>query len=898
MTTVEEARQQIAQQRQSIATARSQNETARSQIGAVQGQLTSQQNLRSGGGIQALQQRKAALERISTVGEEIGEREKQLESAEASISSYESEVNQVAGQIQAAEQEQADYKNALRAFTKGGAAIFSLDNRRQREIYRELQEGKEDAVQKAVSNVENQLQQSLAPQARAEVEAAIRGRISGKTNDSQFSEAVNIAVSPNQISEIRNSNIKPSGTPSKLPGTVSSVEPLRERFTILDSRKGASIAQDINTAFEMGTQRARAFLTNRNIISGEALIQKGFERSKIPASPGAILTGAFFFPIEAQPLQFLGKQITKKISGEVIEEIPGALGTGQIFTKSPISRTTVIGEAEVQPFLFGERQIDVSRFKNLAITPPRVGSVQTQIEKAFNVKPTTFEISPQQIRPSIGSAISEEGQILGGQFTTGLQGRPQATRRFDIVSGGSVQIEDPRYLTRFEKRALKSMPLTVFPEDTIFYGIGSSQRRIFKTEPVTRPTGFQRTQGIEGVQKLPGKPLRDDQGKIFGFTDAGEDLFFSSKGVSGDVTFNDLTRTFTPVRTITKVRKAIEKEEGTFFDLGKGEVSTLNLPDKSPSVGRRVGADTNPSFSSPKDSSDTAQQTSSLISNIQTTIGQRTTNLAQRSQSNEKISVKPYLASSRNKPVPRLSEKSDTIVATTSPSQFQGRSETILQSTSTTPKINVRLGNISVSLEKSKQGLKQSSANIEAQVPATATIPVTRTKEATLLKPDQQQRSRLDTGSLLRNRQPQQGKSGGGRPSGGTPVIPRPLKNNSSTLRSALEKSNEVEGFDVITYRGGKPVVLGRNLPKGKALKLGVDETSGSLRASFKLQAGGQTSEEDIDFTVPGNIFRPGKRDASRFVQREQFRLSSGRERGEIQSAKRGRGRPRKLKLL
>lgn len=90
------------------------------------------------------------------------------------------------------------------------------------------------------------------------------------------------------------------------------------------------------------------------------------------------------------------------------------------------------------------------------------------------------------------------------------------------------------------------------------------------------------------------------------------------------------------------------------------------------------------------------------------------------------------------------------------------------------------------------------------------------------------------------------------------------------------------KAYDVVVFKRGKEVVIGKNLPEGRAKQLGTSNVLKSLRASFKLSPSGSTSQEDIDFKVPSNLFRKGKKDASRFVQLQNKRLSSRGETSEI----------------
>lgn len=133
-----------------------------------------------------------------------------------------------------------------------------------------------------------------------------------------------------------------------------------------------------------------------------------------------------------------------------------------------------------------------------------------------------------------------------------------------------------------------------------------------------------------------------------------------------------------------------------------------------------------------------------------------------------------------------------------------------------------------------------------------------------------------------------------GRGRGQTPRILQPLKPKIKPPRIfGLTKQKEVyksvfkPGYNVLTWRYGKPQVIGRNLPLGRATKVGVKRTLGTLGASFKLvKSGRETALPDISYEVP-RIFEPSKRDVERLVQKRETRLGSWAEVFEIQAARR-----------
>lgn len=124
------------------------------------------------------------------------------------------------------------------------------------------------------------------------------------------------------------------------------------------------------------------------------------------------------------------------------------------------------------------------------------------------------------------------------------------------------------------------------------------------------------------------------------------------------------------------------------------------------------------------------------------------------------------------------------------------------------------------------------------------------------------------------------------------PMASSSVKNSLASGLSKLKKS-----FNVFTRRGGKEIMIGKNLPEGKATKRGVDVLSRTLARSYVLKEAGFTTEKDISFTPSAKIFARSKRDPNRIVQNKIFSLSDLGERREIQMFKKLKGR-KKLKLF
>lgn len=183
--------------------------------------------------------------------------------------------------------------------------------------------------------------------------------------------------------------------------------------------------------------------------------------------------------------------------------------------------------------------------------------------------------------------------------------------------------------------------------------------------------------------------------------------------------------------------------------------------------------------------------------------------------------------------------------------------------------------------------------------------PMERVRIDTGIKQDNAQRSASITISGLRLQQGQQLKqpplnvtpqfpktprpTRPGKPPIRPPRIPRPIKRpgiRSNVIESITTKG--VPSYDVIVGRGSKAQVIGKNLPYGRALQLGVRRNVADITASFKVVRTGVTTKRDIKFKVPSS-FAPSKRELGRIVQRRETRLSARGEVADIMKARRKR---------
>lgn len=108
-------------------------------------------------------------------------------------------------------------------------------------------------------------------------------------------------------------------------------------------------------------------------------------------------------------------------------------------------------------------------------------------------------------------------------------------------------------------------------------------------------------------------------------------------------------------------------------------------------------------------------------------------------------------------------------------------------------------------------------------------------------------------------------------------------------LRSILTKLKGA-GVNVTTGTGKKTKTIYRNLPPFMALKRGSEYIKRNIEASFKLvKSGKMPRQKDVRAFNLGKMFRSGKKDPLRIVEKRKYRLDTPTERAQIQRARRRR---------
>jgi hypothetical protein len=117
-----------------------------------------------------------------------------------------------------------------------------------------------------------------------------------------------------------------------------------------------------------------------------------------------------------------------------------------------------------------------------------------------------------------------------------------------------------------------------------------------------------------------------------------------------------------------------------------------------------------------------------------------------------------------------------------------------------------------------------------------------------------------------------------------------PTSSAKVRLKAAFAKLGK--GYEVLIRSKKKIVSIGKNLPLGKALELGVKRTKAGTEQTFALRESGVTSLEDISYKVPSNLFAAPKRARTRitpltFTERRGKTLTTGAEIRGLKSARR-----------
>jgi hypothetical protein len=134
------------------------------------------------------------------------------------------------------------------------------------------------------------------------------------------------------------------------------------------------------------------------------------------------------------------------------------------------------------------------------------------------------------------------------------------------------------------------------------------------------------------------------------------------------------------------------------------------------------------------------------------------------------------------------------------------------------------------------------------------------------------------------------------------PTITTP-KPSAPSLKKVVQKIKKTQAFDVFIKSKGKEFLIGKKLPKGRALRKGVKAALAGLEATFRIEPKGLTKVKDIKFKPDPRLFRQYKIRKGRqvftpfqFIQRKRktgpigSRLYTQAERRAIQRARKRTG--------
>ena len=121
--------------------------------------------------------------------------------------------------------------------------------------------------------------------------------------------------------------------------------------------------------------------------------------------------------------------------------------------------------------------------------------------------------------------------------------------------------------------------------------------------------------------------------------------------------------------------------------------------------------------------------------------------------------------------------------------------------------------------------------------------------------------------------------------------VPKPKQQIMDIVKSIKNKKLS-KSYNVLRRNKGKIEIVGKNLPLGKATKLGVEKSKSSLSQTFALKESGFTNEPDISYKVPERLFTTPKLKRTNiagqtFVERRGKTLTERKEVSDILKTKR-----------
>jgi hypothetical protein len=486
--------------------------------------------------------------------------------------------------------------------------------------------------------------------------------------------------------------------------------------------------------------------------------------------------------------------------------------------------------------------------------------VSTQTREYFNVKPvrTTYSAPATYARSSVGEIkINEQGQVIG--LTALRRVKPaSAITTYSLLTGNGEIVEIPikasslaeqRQLdVLFGRKGVQTLTeeqqlsvANVQSEKFLKSRIGKNSKEIFM-DLQELPKGKRMTRGVGVGISTP--ILETPEATWVRFKTSGRDITFPfskprrfqvTQGIAvvpkDLITFEETTASGVNFikRVVPKAPKEIIKKQ--VMDIGVKEVNKLP-PKVFKNVPAKPSAVPEPSV-------------------IKTT------------------SASVAAASVIFKEVSAVKQE-----AITQPTYFEGTKSADMLQTISLEQNAFKL------IDKTVPNLGEVSISIEQQQQTEETRQQERQQQQQ--RQEQQQRQRQEQRQIFSELTTQTARTTFSEIS--RPIQPIPnvmITKFKGKGKSILDKVKEA--YNVVVFKGGKEQIIGKNLPMGRAKKLGVKNVLSTLRASFKLKSAGTTYMEDIPYEVPSSTFRMSKIEKGRYVQKKNLRFGARPETKEAQ---------------
>lgn len=579
--------------------------------------------------------------------------------------------------------------------------------------------------------------------------------------------------------------------------------------------------------------------------------------------------------------------------GLVVSSASKALTTEREIFRQPVPKPQINTVSRVTPVQVGDKNLFFVKQYGSSVRPARYAEVNTLINELRGRPSKTVQIAKKDIRRFATPQtvlVDDKGNIIRGQL--GSRRKGAGLTQFTSLEGAQQQLGMAgnqglrRSLTSLEKKQLDQAIGPVIPEGStiIRSSSGGSRYRVSRTRGgynLIIPREGLRTTRVSGITISKELPSRIEGQRVYGTVSGVSDITKSATAGRGvqrvrgivrvrePIDLQPKTEVFSPVRQVQRQTQTQAIKAALQVEQQATKQVTRQVPRSAPRA----------TPSSAQFGSGPAPL--GLVSRQDTTTPQINL-IAPREQQKGNINISKRLSGQPPLSPDLLSISSGKTVIESgkeiTKEKTLGVGKSLLTSDPILEKSRdfadiiqpIKLDSRSRSLERQaeeqRERLIQRSRQVQRQTTTTITPQITTTKTPTI------------------------------------PRVPPPIKipivpfiplstNGSGTVKDLLEKFKG-QGFNVVTGVGKKRRVIGRNLPAFRALKLGTEYTSRNIEASFKLVKSGKTTKsKDIKPFKLSGMFRPGKKDPLRIVEKRRYRLDSPLERAQI---KRSRKRKRK----